>query len=826
MTFESFRRDVAYAIRGLRNKPGFTIAVVATLALGIGANAAMFGIVDRLLFRPPPMLRDPATAHRIYWWDTYRDKERAGNVGRFARFRDLAQNTTSFEYLAGWRFGDLAVGIGDQAREMPTAAVSSAFFRFFDAPAAKGRYFSPAEDSIPQGADVAVISYPFWQTQFGGRADAIGSTLHVGPVIYTVIGIAPQGFTGLWPDRPPAIYIPIVRYGAANNCTSRGAAWYDTYSCGWMSVIARRKAGVSIESADADLTRAAKVSYEKLRAEQPRAAPIELARPRASAGSILSQRGPNVSATSKVATWVGGVSVVVLLIACANVANLLLARALRRRREIALRLALGVSRARLVSQLLTESVVLAILGGVAGVFVAHWGGTVLRATLLEQNSQAAAGLKDPRTVLFAFAAALAVGVLTGLAPVLQAQKANLTADLKAGAREGQARSRVRTLLLVFQGALSVVLLVGAALFVRSLNKVQGLRLGYDVDPVLLVSMNLRGETLDSARHVELRERLLRAALSLPGVASASRQTAVPFWSNSSTNLYVEGIDTVARLGQFDYNAISPAHFATTGTRVLRGRGIEETDVAGAPRVMVVSEAMGRVLWRGRDPLGQCVRVSADTMPCTTVVGVAENIKEQGLIGDSSFFYYMPIRQYRPQGGGLFVRAKGDAAELKETVRRALQREMPGAAYVTVTPFKEIVSPNMRSWQLGATMFVAFGVLALVLAAVGLYSVIAYNVQQRTHEMGVRIALGARSSDVAGLVLREGVGVAGLGIGIGLGLALWATRWVKPLLYDVSPTEPAIYAVVAATLLSVAALASWVPARRATKVDPNVALRSD
>ena len=825
MTFESLRRDIAYAIRGLRSRPGFTIAVVATLALGIGANAAMFGIVDRLLFRPPPLLRQPETAHNIYWWETYRDRERAGGVGRFARFRDLTAHTSSFEYTAGFTVRDMAVGVGEQAREMTTGVVSSTFFRFFDAPPVLGRYFSAVEDSIPQGSDVAVISYPYWQTQFGGRADAIGSTLHVGPVIYTVIGVAPRGFTGLWPQRPPVIYIPIVRYGASQNCTGGGLAWYDTYNCGWMSVMARRKPGVSIEAADADLARAAKISYAKSLETNPRAAPIELAKPRATVGSIISQRGPNVSATSKVATWVAGVSVIVLLIACANVANLLLARALRRRREIALRLALGVSRARLVSQLLTESVVLAALGGLAGVLVAHWGGAVLRATLLEQ-SQAPAGLRDPRTVLFAFAAALAVGLLTGLAPVLQARKANLTADLKAGAREGHARSRARTLLLVFQGALSVVLLVGAGLFVLSLNKVQGLRLGYDVDPILLVGLNMRGEAMDSARNVQLRERLKDVALTVPGVANASRQTAIPFWSNSSTNLYVEGIDTVSRLGQFDYNAVSPAHFATLGTRIVRGRGIEATDVAGSPRVMVVSEAMGRVLWPGRDALGQCVRVQADTMPCTTVVGIAENIKEQGLTGDSSFFWYAPITQFRMGSGGIFVRAKGDAEQLKEGLRRALQREMPGASYVTVTPFKEIVAPNMRSWRLGATMFVAFGLLALVLAAVGLYSVIAYNVQQRTHEMGVRIALGAQSKDVAGLVLSDGLKVAGVGIAIGLGLALWATKWVKPLLYEVSPTEPAIYVVVAVTLVSVAAAASWVPARRATRVDPNVALRAD
>jgi ABC-type antimicrobial peptide transport system permease subunit len=263
-----------------------------------------------------------------------------------------------------------------------------------------------------------------------------------------------------------------------------------------------------------------------------------------------------------------------------------------------------------------------------------------------------------------------------------------------------------------------------------------------------------------------------------------------------------------------------------GTRILRGRAIDAQDIAASPRVMVVSDAMGKVLWPGCDPIGQCVRVQADTMPCTTVVGIAENIRQWGLLSDSGYFYYMPIAQFRPGSGGLFVRGRGDAEDIREPLRRALQKEMPGAAYVTVTPFRDIVSPETRSWQLGATMFVAFGVLALVLAAVGLYSVIAYNVAQRTHEMGVRIALGAQAGDVARLVVGEGVRVGGLGIAIGVALTIWATRWVKPLLYDVSPTEPAIYVVVAAVLLSVAVLASWVPARRATRVDPNVALRSD
>lgn len=826
MTFESIRRDIAYAIRGLKNKPGFSIAVVATLALGIGANAAMFGIMDRLLFRPPPMLKEPETAHRVYWWGTIRGTETPGQIGRYSRYRDADTMTTSFSAIAGVRAGDQAVGVGEQAREMMIGAVSSTFFSFFDAPPVIGRYFTAAEDTPPTGADVVVLSHAFWQTAFGERADALGSTLRIGPVLYRVVGVAPKGFVGLWPDRPPVAWIPITRYGSAQNCTQPGITWDRTYSCGWMHAIARRKPGVTIETANADLTQAFRKSYEQQLVEQPRSTPIALYKPRGTVGSILAARAPVLSPTTKVASWVGGVSIIVLLIACANVANLLLARALRRRREIALRIALGVSRARLVSQLLVESVILALLGGLAGAVIAHWGGSVLRATLFEQQSQAPLGLRDPRTVLFALGAAVAVGLLTGLAPVLQTRKSNLTADLKAGVREGHAKSRTRTLLLVFQAALSVLLLVGAGLFVRSLNNVNGLRLGYDVDPILLVNLNMRGETMDSARNVQLRERLLQTALRLPEVANATRQTGTPFWSNSSTSLFVQGIDTVSRLGQFDYSAVSPSYFSAFGTRLVRGRGIETTDLGSSPRVMVVSQNMARVLWPNRDAIGQCIRVGSDTMPCTTVVGIAENIREQGLLTDSAFFWYAPITQVRVASGGLFVRTRGDAEQAKETVRRALQREMPGASYVTVTPFKDIVSPQMRSWRLGATMFVAFGALALVLAAVGLYSVIAYNVQQRTHEMGVRIALGAQSRNVAGLILSDGLKVAGVGIAIGVALALWATRSVKPLLYDVSPTEPAIYAVVALTLLSVAALASWVPARRATKVDPNVALRAD
>jgi predicted permease len=822
---DTLRQDLTYALRGLRRKPGFASAVVVTLALGIGANAAMFGIVDRLLFRPPPLMLDPASAHRVYVYSTFRGKETARNPSQYARYVDLATGTTSFSRSAGHRASQMAVGVGDAAREMQVASVSASFFGFFDAPPVLGRYFTEDEDRPPAGAPVAVLSYAMWQTAYGGRHDALNATVQIGPTLYTIIGVAPRGFVGLWADKPPAAFIPITSY-AAGALPKMKETWWTTYHWGWMQMIVRRKPGVSLAAANADLTAAFQRSYRADLAANPRDTPESVARPHAIAASILAERGPNESSTAKVATWVGGVSVIVLLIACANVANLLLARAIRRRREIAVRLALGVSRGRLLSQLLTESMLLALIGGVAGILVAQWGGVALRVGLMPDTATTVV-FRDPRTLLFAGGAALVVGLLTGLAPAFQSGQVDLTSDLKAGAREGTYhRSRTRIALLVLQGALSVVLLVGAGLFVRSLRHVQAVRLGYDVDPVALVDLRMRGVKLDSAQTVALRQRLLAAARAIPGVENASLRIAVPFWDFWNDGLYVEGIDTVAKLGTFNLNAVSPEYFATLGTRIVRGRGIDDRDIANAPRAMVVSEAMAKTIWPGKDAIGQCVRVSADTVPCTYVVGIAENIKANSLSDDPSLFYYLSSAQFNPQTGGLFVRTRGPAARYMEAVRRQLQREMPGAAYVTVTPFGDIVGTQSRSWKLGATMFVAFGVLALLLAGIGLYSVIAYNVAQRTHELGVRVALGAQVTDVVRLVVTEGLWLGAIGVAIGCGVALWAGRWVKPLLFNESPRDPAVFALVAQVLLGVTIAASWVPARRAARVDPQVALRTE
>jgi putative ABC transport system permease protein len=824
--FDAFRQDLRYALRGLRAKPGFTAAVVITLALGIGANAAIFSIVDRLLFRPPPMLANAALTHRIYLAQTYRSEEGTSWGVQYARYVDLTKWTTSFLRTAEVTSSKVAIGTGEDAREMIVGVVSATFFGFFDAPPVLGRYFTTAEDVPPSGAPVAVLSYGLWQTRYGGQRDALGAKLQIGPTIYTVIGVAPRDFVGIWQEAPPVAYIPITASAGASGVRLGKENWWTSYHWTFAQMIAMRKPGVSIEAANADLTNAFRRSYEAQLATSPRLTPINLARPHAIAASIIKERGPKQSSLARVATLVTGMALIVLLIACANVANLLLARALRRRREIAVRIALGVSRARLLSQLLTESVLIAAIAGAAGVLVAQCGGALLRSLFLPKEAESTV-IGDTRTLIVVGVAVLIAGFLTGLAPALQTARVELTHDLKTGAREGTYhRSRARVVLLVIQGALSVVLLVGAGLFVRSLRNVKSMRLGYDVEPVLVADLRMRGVTLDSAHAVMLREQLLAAARNLPSVEHAAMNTSIPFWSTWSLDLHVPGIDSVSRLGEFDLNAVSPDYFATLGTRIVRGRGIGAQDVAHAPGAMVVSEAMARVIWPGKDPIGQCVKIEADTMPCTYVVGLAENIKNNSLSDDNSYYYYLASAQFNPQRTGLFIRTRGDAARQAEAIRRQLQKLMPGASYITVTPFSEVISGQMSSWKLGATMFVIFGILALTLAAIGLYSVIAYNVVQRTHEMGVRIALGAQMRDVIRLVVGQGIRHGVVGIVIGCAIALASAKWVKPLLFDESPRDPFVYVIVTTVLLAVAITASVIPARRAARVDPNVALRSE
>jgi putative ABC transport system permease protein len=827
--WQGFGRDVRYAIRGLRRKPGFTLGVVVTLALGIGANATMFGVIDRLLLRPPAYMKDPDHTQRLYYAQTSNSEEFISSNTGYRVYQQVVDWTSSFDRVAAFFFENIAVGTGDQAREQRVGLVSASYWSFFDARPALGRYFASDEDRPPEGAPVAVLGYGFWQSRYAGSADVIGKTIDIGRRLYTIIGVAPKGFTGTSLETAVA-FVPITAgVGDLFGGFGRGdpSRWYTSHDMRWLEVIAHRKPSVTIDAAAADATNAYRRSWtEMLTMRQGRGTALEAARPRAIVASILAERGPNQGSESKVATWLAGVAAMVLLIACANVANLLLARALRRRREIAVRLALGVGRARLLAQLLTESLLLALIGGGGGLLVAQWGGGLLRAAFLDHVDLPNV-LADPHMLVFAGILALVVGVLTGIAPALQSSRSDVAASLKAGSREGTFhRSRFRTSLLVGQAALSVVLLTGAGLFVRSLRNVNSVHLGYDPDHVLLVMPSMRGVKLDSAAAAQLRDRLLERARALPQVAQASRTVSVPFYMTVNQPIFVPGVDT-AQLNKLDvaYHAGDPEYFETMGTRIVRGRGFTSADRVGAPSVIVVSQGLAKALWPNADALGRCMRVGADTMPCNTVVGIAEDIR-RSLEGESGLQYYLPSAQRGANSGQIFIRTRGEAREQSEVVRRELQRLMPGASYVNVRSLRDVLQPNFRPWQLGATMFSIFGALALVLAAVGLYSVIAYTVTQRTHEMGVRVALGAQAGDVVRLVVKEGVVIAIAGIALGTVVVLLTARYLTELLFGVPARDPLTIGAVALILLAVSVVACVVPARRAAGVDPNVALRTE
>jgi putative ABC transport system permease protein len=373
----------------------------------------------------------------------------------------------------------------------------------------------------------------------------------------------------------------------------------------------------------------------------------------------------------------------------------------------------------------------------------------------------------------------------------------------------------------------MVLLIGAGLFVRSLSHVKNHRLGYDVAPVLYASANARGYRPSREEQRTLAEAMLEAAQRVPGVQYATLTLSVPFWSNEGTGLWVPGVDSVNRLGNFSYNTGSPDYFKTLGTRILRGRGFDERDRAGASPVLVVGEQMAAVLWPGQDPLTKCVRIGADTAPCSQVIGVAEEMRLRSLAAEHEYSFFLPESQHSaPPDPQLFVRVTGDPKRVMEPLRRELQKLMPGPAYVNVVPLSQLVDPSLRAWKFGTTMFVAFGGLALLLAAIGLYSMIAYAVTQRTRELGVRIALGSSVSRVLRLIVSSGLRLVGAGIVLGVLVALWGARWMEGLMFQQTPRDPVIYGVVAGILLLVAAVAAVVPALRATRIDPNSALRLD
>ena len=824
-SLDTIGQDLRYVLRAIRHSPGFSAMVVLTLGLGIGANAAMFGIVDRLLLRGPAHVVDSDRVVRIYATQTDPSfGESTESVVGFVTYAHLRAAAHDFEDLAVYARTEATVGKGFDAHLVQLGRVSWNFFPLLGVRPRLGRFFGADEDHPPRGENVVVLDEGYWKRTFGADPTVLGKTIVIGGVTYTIIGVAPQGFTGVELARRDAwVPISLTYWGPA-------ADWSTSWDVNWLQIIGRLKPGITLEQAGVDATAAHQRSYDGPSNHTMRTATMSMAPLR------FNRRGLE-STEDRVARWLVAVAMIMLLIACSNVANLFLARAARRRREVAVRLALGISRRRLVRLLLAESVVLGFMGGAVGIIVAFAGGRFVRGVLLPNVAWTQATV-DLRVLAVTALAAMATGVLVGLMPALHGTRLDLTSSLKSGVREGgMQRSRLRTMLTITQAALSVVLLVGAGLFVRSLWNVYGLHLGLEPGKVLTVAFDwptVAGGSDQERKRERWRQNAfydeaLARARTIPGVERAAVVVGTPFQSSMSIDLRVPGRDSLPALpggGPF-IRAVSDDYFATAGTRVLRGRAFTAADVSGAARVTIVNETMARTLWPGRDAIGECLLM--DTMPCARVVGIVEDARRFNLREDPAMQYYIPLGEERALGFGgrkMFIRPRGDAGTLAQTLRAEMLRLNPGIAFVTVESLQDSLDPQIRPWRLGATMFGLFGALALVVAAIGLYSVISYLVTQRTHELGVRIALGAPMGNIVVLVVRYGVGLASAGILIGTVLALNASRWIEPLLFETSPRNPMVFALVALVLLVVAFLASVVPAWRASRVDPIEALRAE
>jgi predicted permease len=808
------RDNLGYAVRGLLRAPGFTAAVVITLALGIGINATMFGIIDRLLLSAPGQVKQPEQVRRVY---VRLQQRRTGQLVHqratpYLDFQDW-EAASSFASVAAYWSHDMTLGRGVEAVRLNVGLASASFLATLGIQPVLGRFFDESEDREGT-AGVAVLSYGLWQSRFGGDPAVLGRKLDIGRASYTIIGIAPRGFTGIDLDQVD-VWLPLHAFSVQRE-TER---WKHSRGYYWIKVIARLDDGVAVEAAEAEATQLHRNGRRELidRGYYDEDATVVLA-------PLVEARGPNASQESRVSVLLAGVSLIVLLIACANVANLLLARGLRRRKEIAVRLALGISRRRLMGQLLTESLALALLGGAAALLTASWGADFIRHILLPEVDWTASPVST-RVLTFTALAALATGVLSGIVPALQASRPDLTLDLKDSARAGMVRrSRTRVALLVVQGALSVVLLVGAGLFVRSLQRVEGLDLGLDPQAVY-AQLELEPRERTSEEVQRIHQRALERLKVLPAVEHASASGGLPFWGGSIEDVYVTGFDSIPEPPPGPHiDMVTPGYFATLGIAMRRGRDFNDADRTGAPLVAIVNESMARGLW-GNEPLDKCFHIASADAPCTRVVGVVADSHRMQVVETQKWVYYLPAAQHPAESpSAILLRGRGDPRGLAQAVRRELLAGDPDIKYAVVRPLSEMIDPQLRSYRLGATLFSAFGLLALIVAALGLYSVLAFNVAQRTHEIGVRSALGATRRRIVTHILRESVTLAAIGIVIGLAIAIAAGGALAPLLYETAPRDPVILVLVTVALLLAAGAAGLVPASRAARIDPNAALR--
>jgi predicted permease len=813
--------DLRYAVRMLLRRPAFTLVAVLSLALGIGANATIFSVVDALLLRSLPVA-DPGRLVTIYTRDAQNPAMLGGPLSHL-NWRDYREQARSFSGILGYNWAAMSFARGAEASVIVGQLVSENYFQLLGVRPARGRVFTAEEGERPGASPVAVVSDHFWRQHLDGDPAVVGRAITINGSPFTVVGVAPASFTGTDTAIQPELWVPMTMNRQILRDPDLNL--YNTRRGLIINAIGRLRPGATLAAAQAEMTAIARHLEQEHPTDNKGRTVWLLPLPQATVPPAL--RGTIVNGSLLLLGVVG----LVLLIACANVANLLLARATARRREIAVRLSQGARRGRLVRQLLTESLVLALCGGGLGLVLMSWADHVLRVFLPTLPFPVTVSLDfgaDPRVLGFALAVTLATGLLFGLVPALQSSRPQLVAALKSHAATAPARVRgmeLRGALVAGQVALSLVALVASGLFLRSLAEAQRLELGYEApDHLVSFAFDVGFYGLDQGRGEQLYRAIREQVAAMPGVTATTLAQAGPLQGSFYRSVFLEGQQQPAGANglMLEVDAVDPEFFRTAGVPILEGRAFTAADRAGAARVAIVNHTMAQKLWPGQSGLGK--RFHFFSRPSVEVVGVARDAKYDSATEDPQPFAYLPLAQNYTTAVVLVTRAAGDPLALLPALTRQVRALAPGLALVIQGTLPQQVHRALWAPRFAASLLALFGALALALAMLGIYGVMSFSVAQRARDIGVHMALGARRAVVLGMVLGQGMRLVAAGLAIGILLALAVSRLASGLLIGVSATDPVAFLATPPLLALVALVSIYIPARRATDVDPTVVLR--
>ncbi len=816
------------AVRSFARSPLTTLLIVAAISLGIGANSAIFSLVDVVLFRPLPVERPQELVrvfgHNAQWNDI--------TNASFPVYRDYRDASRSFAGLAAFAdYIPLHIATeGQKAERVTGALVTGAFFEVMGVRAALGRLFTPDDDRTPGAHPVVVLGEPLWRRRFDSDPQVVGRSLRVNGHSFTVVGVTPRGFFGASLESLPELWLPMAMSAQAEPDMG-GSKLLEARDIYWLDIVGRLKPGVTLAQAQAEHT----VDGERRAASQPEDErdPLPVLRPAVS----MATDAYGTQRPDRIAWLLLAVVGVVLLIACADAAALLLARAEHRQREIAIRLAVGASRGRIVRQLLVESVLLAVLGGAVGVAFAVWASAAIVTAAPEVSALplgAAASVLDGRVLGFTTAIATLVGVGFGLVPALRASRPDLVPALKneaATLRTPGRRIRMDGAFVVAQVALSCVLLVGAGLLLRTLQSLVSMAPGFDIEHTAVASLDLRRQGYDEVRAGQFLEELLQRLQGTPGIAAAALARSVPVQS-AGTRVSIEAVEGYTppddKPINVDFNVVSPGYFETLGVALAFGRDFDARDALQSPQVVIVNQALVRRFWPSQNAVGKTLRGVGHWKPdsLATVVGVVGDSKYRSLREPATPVVFVALGQWPMPRMSVVTRALGDPGPLLPAMARVVAGMDPELPLFRARLLRDQWSEGLAQDRLLAALLAAFGGLAVALSGAGLFGLLSFGVEGRTREIGIRMALGALPADVLRLVLGQSFSFVLAGLVLGLGASLVLARGLGALLYAVSPWDPLAFAGAAATLLLVALLASQGPARRATSVDPTTAPRTE